>query len=110
MAKALELNSDALATFQPVPKAAKPATPGTSTTRSKPLPEAKRAPLQVRWPAKDLKAAKMAAIQLEFPTGKETLSPDGPTGRSHDHRRIAVPLPPRAAAERQHQANNLPTR
>jgi hypothetical protein len=29
---------------------------------------AKPVPLQVRWPASDVKAAKLAAIQLDFPT------------------------------------------
>jgi len=68
MAKALELNGDTLAAAQPVPRAARVTKPAAEPKRSKLSPEAKRAPLQVRWPASDVKAAKLAAIQLDFPT------------------------------------------
>ena len=69
MAKALELSADAL-TAPPVPRAAQmapqpvPAKQGREAAK----PEAKREPLQVRWPAEDVKAAKLAAIQKDFPT------------------------------------------
>jgi len=68
MAKALELSGDTLAAAQPVPRASKVARPAAEPERSKLSPEAKRAPLQVRWPASDVKAAKLGAIQLDFPT------------------------------------------
>ena len=69
MAKALELSADTL-TAPPVPKAAQiapqpvPAKRGREAARL----EVKREPLQVRWPAEDVKAAKLAAIQKDFPT------------------------------------------
>jgi hypothetical protein len=62
--KALDLTADALTAAQPVPRAAMVARPAAVPERSKLSPEAKRAPLQVRWPASDVKAA----IQLDFPT------------------------------------------
>ena len=68
MAKALELNADALTTAQPVPRAAKAATSAAEPKRNMQAPKTDRAPLQVRWPAKDVKAAKLATIQLDFPT------------------------------------------
>jgi hypothetical protein len=68
MAKASVLSDESMTAAQPVPRAAKAATPGSEAKRSKPIPEAKRVPLQVRWPAKDVKAAKLAAIPLDFPT------------------------------------------
>jgi hypothetical protein len=58
MAKALELTEDTLTVVPHVPKAA----------RKGSQPVAPREPLQVRWPAKDVKAAKLAAIQLDFST------------------------------------------
>jgi hypothetical protein len=68
MAKALELNADNLTGAQPVPRAAQVSKSTVVPKRSNPAPKAERAPLQVRWPAKDVKAAKLAAIQLDFPT------------------------------------------
>jgi hypothetical protein len=65
MAKASVLSDESMTAAQPVPRAAKAATPGSEAKRSKPIPGV---PLQVRWPAKDVKAAKLAAIQLDFPT------------------------------------------
>lgn len=68
MAKALELSVDTL-TAPPVPKAAQvtppplPVKQGREAARQEP-----REPLQVRWPGEDVKAAKLAAIQLDFPT------------------------------------------
>jgi hypothetical protein len=70
MAKALELSSETL-TAPPVPKAAQIA---TRAPEPKPRREAakmepkEREPLQVRWPSDEVKAAKLAAIQLDFPT------------------------------------------
>jgi hypothetical protein len=71
MAKALELSQDTL-TAPPVPKAAQIA-------RQQPAPKQRRGgtsaakveqrePLQVRWPTSEVKAAKLAALQLDFPT------------------------------------------
>jgi hypothetical protein len=68
MAKALELSVETLTNSQPIPRAAQVQKTGTGTKQGKGAIEAKRAPLQVRWPAEDVKAAKLAAIQLDFPT------------------------------------------
>jgi hypothetical protein len=71
MAKALELSDETL-TAPPVPKAAQvgqmkeqrePKQGRAATARPEP-----REPLQVRWPGNEVKAAKLAAIQLDFPT------------------------------------------
>jgi hypothetical protein len=71
MAKALEL-SEATLTAPPVPKAAQIAAPVAAPPRAKQgrelAKQEPREPLQVRWPAEDVKAAKLAAIQLDFPT------------------------------------------
>lgn len=70
MAKALELNADTLTVVPPVPKAAQVTTPAGEPRRSRPVvvPKVEREPLQVRWPAEEVKAAKLAAIQKDFPT------------------------------------------
>ena len=70
MAKALELNADSLTVVQSVPKAAQVTTPAAEARKVKaaPAPKVEREPLQVRWPVEDVKAAKLAAIQLDFPT------------------------------------------
>jgi hypothetical protein len=68
MAKATELNADIMSAAAPVPKAAQVSTPATAPRRTKPAPGVKVVPLQVRWPAADVKAAKLAAIQGDFPT------------------------------------------
>jgi hypothetical protein len=68
MAKALELNADTLTTAPPVPKAAKASTAVAEPKRAVSATKKNREPLQVRWPAEDVKAAKLAAIQLDFPT------------------------------------------
>ena len=68
MAKATELNADIMTAAVPVPKAAQAPAPPVEPKRSKPAPKAKVVPLQVRWPASDVKAAKLAAIQGDFPT------------------------------------------
>jgi hypothetical protein len=68
MAKATELNADIMTAAVPIPKAAKVTAPAADPKRGKPAPKVKVVPLQVRWPASDVKAAKLAAIQLDFPT------------------------------------------
>jgi len=68
MAKATELSADIMTAAASVPKAAKvPGTP-VESKRGKPAPKAQVVPLQVRWPASDVKAAKLATIQGDFPT------------------------------------------
>lgn len=70
MAKALELNPDTLAVVPSVPQASQVRT--TAPVESKISKSAhkteKREPLQVRWPMEDVKAVKLAAIQMDFPT------------------------------------------
>jgi hypothetical protein len=68
MAKATELNADIMTAAVPVPRAAQASPPATAPRRTKPALKAKVVPLQVRWPASDVKAAKLAAIQGDFPT------------------------------------------
>jgi hypothetical protein len=68
MAKATELNADIMTASVPVPKAAQASVPPVESKQGKPAPKAKVVPLQVRWPASDVKAAKLAAIQGDFPT------------------------------------------
>jgi hypothetical protein len=67
MAKALELSDDTL-TAPPVPKAAQIAAPPRAKQGREVAKQEPREPLQVRWPGEDVKAAKLAAIQLDFPT------------------------------------------
>ena len=70
MAKALELTDDTL-TAPPVPRAAQtpqaPVAKQGREVKQDTKSEAKE-PLQVRWPGDDVKAVKLAAIQLDFPT------------------------------------------
>lgn len=69
MAKALELNPDTLAVMPSVPQAALVKVRTTEEPkRGKATPKIEREPLQVRWPTEDVKAAKLAAIQMDFPT------------------------------------------
>jgi hypothetical protein len=68
MAKGLELSADTLAVMPSVPKAAHAATPTADPKRGKPTPRVEREPLQVRWPVDDVKAVKLATIQLDYPT------------------------------------------
>jgi len=68
MAKALELSADSLAVMPSVPKASHAATPTVEPKRSRPSPRAEREPLQVRWPVDEVKAVKLATIQLDYPT------------------------------------------
>jgi hypothetical protein len=70
MAKATELSADIMTAAVSVPKAGQVPAP-VERRRSKPAPKAKVVPLQVRWPASDVKAAKLAAIQGDFPTISE---------------------------------------
>ena len=78
MAKAIELSMDTM-TAPPVPKAAQVVETATETDATLPAQKPKRGrevkaekieprePLQVRWPGSDVKAAKVAALQLDFP-------------------------------------------
>lgn len=69
MAKALELNPDTLAVVPSVPQAALvKASRVEEPKRGKTAPKIEREPLQVRWPTEDVKAVKLAAIQMDFPT------------------------------------------
>ena len=77
MAKALELNGDALAAAPPVPRAAQVIPPPVPEheikTRSKPA-KAKadiQVPLQVRWPRSEVKAAKLASVQGDYQSVSE---------------------------------------
>jgi hypothetical protein len=75
MAKALELTDDTL-TAPPVPRASQittapapvPVPKQGREARQEPKQDAAKEPLQVRWPGEDVKAAKLAAIQLDFPS------------------------------------------
>lgn len=76
MAKALELNGDALATAPPVPRAAQvaPPVPTLETKARSKFVKAKadaQVPLQVRWPRSEVKAAKLAAVQGDYQTVSE---------------------------------------
>jgi hypothetical protein len=69
MAKALELNADTLTVMPSVPQAAQVKHVHTEEPkRGKAAPKVEREPLQVRWPVEDVKAVKLAAIQMDFPT------------------------------------------
>lgn len=68
MAKALELNPDTLAVVPSVPQAAQVKASAEESKRGKASPKVEREPLQVRWPVEDVKAVKLAAIQMDFPT------------------------------------------
>ena len=70
MAKALELSPDTMSA-PPVPKAAQIPLPSVAQSKLRKIAKIEhkdREPLQVRWPIADVKAAKLAAIQLDFPT------------------------------------------
>jgi hypothetical protein len=71
MAKALELTADSLSVVPSMPRAAQVTTQAVESkprTKPAPAPKIEREPLQVRWPVEDVKAVKLAAIQLDFPT------------------------------------------
>lgn len=73
MAKALQLTDDTM-NAPPVPKAAQVSqmTPkGTRKQGREPAKQEPREPLQVRWPGEDVKAVKLAALELDFPTVSE---------------------------------------
>ncbi len=74
MAKALELNGDALAAAPPIPRAAQAAAAPEAkeqTHPSKAKAEDVQVPLQVRWPRSEVKAAKLAAVQGDYPSVSE---------------------------------------
>ena len=69
MAKALELNPDTLAIVPSVPQAAQVKTLlAEEPKRGRATLKVERDPLQVRWPTEDVKAVKLAALQMDFPT------------------------------------------
>ena len=69
MAKALELNPDTLAVVPSVPQAAQvKALLAEEPKRGRATLKVERDPLQVRWPTEDVKAVKLAALQMDFPT------------------------------------------
>lgn len=79
MPKALELSLDTMSP-PPMPKAAQLSPPASEAASPEPARKPKRGrevkaekietkePLQVRWPVAEVKAVKLAAIQLDFPT------------------------------------------
>ena len=72
MARALQLDADLLSSTPTVPKAALPKppveTPVPKPTGKKGNPKVGQVPLQVRWPRTEVKAAKLAAVELDFAT------------------------------------------
>jgi hypothetical protein len=70
MAKALELTDETLTVVPSVPRAARVTRPAAEPKKDKraPAPRVEREPLQVRWPTEEVKAVKLATIQLDFPT------------------------------------------
>jgi len=68
MPKAKVLGDDIMTESVPVPKAAQSSTRTVEPKQSKPASKANVVPLQVRWPASEVKAAKLAAIQGDFTT------------------------------------------
>lgn len=67
MAKALELNTAIMETAPPVPQAAQ-VRPAEARKGTKGNPKVGQVPLQVRWPRTEVKAAKVAAVEDDFPT------------------------------------------
>jgi hypothetical protein len=63
------LNAEIMTSAVPVPKAAQVPAAATAPRRTKPGPCGQACTLQVRWPAADVKATKLTAIQRDFPTG-----------------------------------------
>ena len=57
----------------PVPKAAQVSQRTDEPKRDKTARKAKVVPLQVRWPASDVKAAKFAAIQGDLPDVSDSM-------------------------------------
>jgi hypothetical protein len=78
MAKALELDAATLTAPPPVPRAAQtaklPQPEAALTGRGrKGKPKLDQMPLQVRWPRSEVKAAKLAAVEGDFPTVSDFL-------------------------------------
>ena len=72
MAKALELNPDTLTIVPSIPQAAQVnAHIAEESKKGKAISKTEREPLQVRWPVEDVKAVKLATIQMDFPTVSE---------------------------------------
>jgi len=75
MAKALELNGDALAAASPIPRAAQgdpqPAPDAKALRKPAKAKADVQVPLQVRWPRSEVKAAKLAAVQGDYPSVSE---------------------------------------
>jgi len=71
MPKATELKEDIMTAVTSVPKAAQSSARTVEPKRSRTELKEKVVPLQVRWPASDVKAAKIAAIQGNFTTMSE---------------------------------------
>ena len=68
MAKALELNPDTLTVVPSVPQASRVRTIAAAEEKKAKTAKIEREPLQVRWPVQDVKAVKLAAIQMDYPT------------------------------------------
>jgi hypothetical protein len=69
MAKALELSPDTLTVVPSIPQAAQVKhVYAEEPKRGKAASKVEREPLQVRWPVEDVKAVKLATIQMDFPT------------------------------------------
>jgi hypothetical protein len=75
MAKALQLGAGILDSAPPVPQAAQIKQPAIGAAVSAQLPKGTKGnpkigqvPLQVRWPAAEVKAAKLAAVEDDFAT------------------------------------------
>ena len=75
MAKALQLDAEILNTAPPVPSAALTRAPieepSSPPTGKREIPKVGQVPLQVRWPKNEVKAAKLASVELDFPTVSE---------------------------------------
>ena len=74
MPKPLELSAEIM-TPPPVPQAAQVASPQPAAAKAALRPKAKveeiKVPFQVRWPKSDVKAAKLAALNLDFSSESE---------------------------------------
>lgn len=77
MAKALELNASTLSVIPSVPRAAQAAMPALKEDerkREKAAVKSVREPLQVRWPAEEVKAVKLAALHADTTVSEFMLS------------------------------------
>ena len=68
MAKALQLDADILTAAPPVPQAAQEPKLSQARKGTKGNPKVGQVPLQIRWPRAEVKAAKLASVQDDFPT------------------------------------------